>query len=615
DPTNLSSASLPQSVTVTSTGSGLLAMGQVDLRADAQNFSLDPANNTCGNAALEPGSTCYFQVKFQPRSLGTHTGSVAIPNDAIGGAQLVTLNGQATAALAALSPPAVAIYQPLNGTASPATVTLTNNGSGLLEIKLITIKPGAFFSQSNNCPQFMPAQSSCQITVSLSQIGPSDTLAKAETLIVQDDAAGNPVSTETVPLTGNLAQPLTSFNRQELAFAQNVGTLSPPATFMLVNTGQVPLHLSDIHEDGDFSQTNNCPPVLAPGAGCAINVTFVPSTLGERDGYIVVVDDSLDSPHRIAITGVATVPSAQLGPGRLTFTSNVGVGTPAQSINLVNRGNGPLTIAGIATTGDFQAQPHCPSTLLPGIACSIGITFNPQGAGSRHGSLLVSDDSNGLPGSQQAVLLDGIAHLPVAALSTTSLTLAANLSGSVAQSITVSNTGDAPLNIRAIGISGPASGDYGQSTNCLGAVRPGGSCAVSVRFTPHGYGARGATLTIYDNGPGGAQSVVLNGTGTLPRPLLSATYLNFGGDRVGSPTAPQSIVLFNAGNGALAINGISASGVDFNMATTCGPRLDAGASCRITVTFLPRASGPRSGLVTVVDSAGSQQFTLSGVGT
>ena len=91
--------------------------------------------------------------------------------------------------------------------------------------------------------------------------------------------------------------------------------------------------------------------------------------------------------------------------------------------------------------------------------------------------------------------------------------------------------------------------------------------------------------------------------------------MNFGGDRVGSPTAPQSIVLFNAGNGALAINGISASGVDFNMATTCGPRLDAGASCRITVTFLPRASGPRSGLVTVVDSAGSQQFTLSGVGT
>src|SRR5207248_11596373 len=133
-----------------------------------------------------------------------------------------------------------------------------------------------------------------------------------------------PSSTATVPITGSLAQPLTNINRQEFAFAQNVGTLSPPATFMLVNTGQVPLHLSDIHEDGDFSQTNNCPPMLAPGAGCAINVTFVPSTLGERDGYIVVVDDSLDSPHRIAVTGGATVPSAPPGPGRLPCPSHVG---------------------------------------------------------------------------------------------------------------------------------------------------------------------------------------------------------------------------------------------------------------------------------------------------
>src|SRR5205807_629742 len=54
DPTNLAGRSQPQSVTVTSTGSGLLVMGAVDLGADRNNFYLDPLKNTCAQARLEP---------------------------------------------------------------------------------------------------------------------------------------------------------------------------------------------------------------------------------------------------------------------------------------------------------------------------------------------------------------------------------------------------------------------------------------------------------------------------------------------------------------------------------------------------------------------------------
>jgi hypothetical protein len=60
--------------------------------------------------------------------------------------------------------------------------------------------------------------------------------------------------------------------------------------------------------------------------------------------------------------------------------------------------------------------------------------------------------------------------------------------------------------------------------------------------------------------------------------------------------------------------GINISGPDYAMGTTCGPSLGAGASCRITVTFMPQTKGPRSGVVSVTDSAGVQRFTLSGVG-
>jgi len=625
DPTNLAGLSQPQSVTVSSAGSGLLVMGAVDLGADRDNFYLNPAKNACAQARLEPGSSCSFEVAFQPRALGGHTGSVVIPNDAIGGAQLVTLTGRGTASLVRLSPPAVAIHQPANAPPTPAIVTLTNNGDGLLHITSIGLDQGTSpgFSQSNNCPSVMTAHSSCEITVTLSQIAPDDKVTRTGMLTVVDDAAGNSggditagATSQSVPLTGSLAQSMASFSRQSMTFTQNLGSASATETIMLVNTGQAPLHLSAIHEEGDFSQTNNCPMVLAPGASCAIGVTFMPTNLGERDGYVVVADDSVDSPQRIPVLGISTMARARLGPSRLNFSQNVGASSAQQTVTLSNTGDGPLTIFGIAATGDFKALPHCPALLLPGITCPIGIVFTPQASGVRHGSLVVTDDANAAPGSQDTARLDGVAYQPVATLSATALTPGANLGASAGpQAVTVTNTGDGALTVRAIVINGAAAGDYRQSSDCLRTLQPGASCTVTVGFTPQGYGLRAASLTLYDDGPGGSQAIALRGTGTAARALLSSGFLNFGGQGVGNPTAPQNIVLFNAGNGALSIGGIKLSGGDFTMSSSCGTMLAAGASCAISITFVPQGTGARSGVVTLTDSAGTQRITLSGVGT
>ena len=622
DPTNLAGRSQPQTVTVSSTGSGLLVMGAVDLGADRNNFFLDPLKNTCAQARLEPGTSCSFEVAFQPRAtLGSHTGSVVVPNDAVGGQQLITLKGEATAALVTLSPPAVVINQPLNGPATPTTVTLTNNGEGLLHIDSISLDKSGDpdFAQSNNCPSVLTGHASCQITITLSQIGSEDKKTRSGTLIVRDDAGGNGPSggaSQSVPLTGSLAQPAASLTSQSLIFTQNLGSSSGSETVRLVNTGEAPMHLSAIREDGDFTQSNNCPPVLAPGASCLITITFIPTTLGEREGYIVVGDDSADSPQRIQVMGVATMAEARLGPDRLNFSQNVGASSAPQTVTLTNHGDGPLSIFAIAATGDFKASPHCPPLLLPGVSCAIGVTFAPQAPGPRSGSLVVTDDGNAAPGSTDTVRLTGYAYQPVATLSATVLSPGANLGGSAAtQLVTVTNTGDGALTIRAIGISGVAAGDYTQSNSCLRTIAPGASCAITVGFAPHGYGVRAATLTLYNDGPGGVQSVSLRGTGTAARLLVSSGFLNFGGAGVGSPTLPQQVVLFNAGNGLLWIGGISLSGDDFTMRTSCGSTLAAGASCTINVTFLPQATGARSGVVTITDTAGTQRITLSGVGT
>ena len=621
DPTNLAGQSPPQSVTVTSTGNGLLVMGAVDLGDDRNNFYLDPAKNSCARARLEPGVSCSFDVAFQPRDPGGHTGTVVIPNDAVGGPQQVTLKGEATSALVTLSPPGVVITQPANAPSTPAVVTLTNNGDGPLHIISIALDQltSPDFSQSNNCPSVMAAHSSCQITITLSQIGPLDKAARTGTLVVKDDAAGNVTgggTSQSVPLTGSLAQAVASFNRQALTFTQNLGTMSGAQTIMLRNNGQAPLHLSGIHDDGDFAQSNNCPAVLAPGASCAISVIFEPTNLGERDGYIVVADDSVDSPQRIPVTGIATMALVQLTPARLSFSQNVGATAAQQTATLTNRGDGPLTIARILATGDFSASSHCPPVLLPGQSCSIGVSFTPQAGGARNGNLLVTNDANALAGSQESIRLTGVGYQPVAGLSAAVLSPVANLGGSATpQRVTVTNTGNGALTIRAIAIGGAAAGDYSQVNTCLRAIQPGDSCSITVNFAPRGYGLRSGTLTLFDDGAGGSQSVALRGTGTAARPVLSSGFLTFGGNRVGNPSAPQSAVLFNAGNGPLSITSVSLTGADFVMVSNCGRTLAAGASCTITVRFLPQAIGARSGVVTITDNVGTQRITLSGVGT
>src|SRR5207249_3590766 len=153
------------------------------------------------------------------------------------------------------------------------------------------------------------------------------------------------------------------------------------------------------------------------------------------------------------------------------------------------------------------------SVLLPGLSCSIGVTFTPQAAGARNGSLVVANDANALPGSQETMRLTGTGYRPVASLSATVLTPGANLGGSSApQRVTVTNTGDTALTIRAIAIGGAAAGDYSQTNTCVRTIQPGASCAITVRFMPQAIGARSGVVTITDNV--GTQRITLSGVGT-----------------------------------------------------------------------------------------------------
>jgi hypothetical protein len=98
---------------------------------------------------------------------------------------------------------------------------------------------------------------------------------------------------------------------------------------------------------------------------------------------------------------------------------------------------------------------------------------------------------------------------------------------SAPRTVTVTDTGTAPLAIGTVTVSGPDAGVFSKTADsCSGAtLAPSASCAIDVTFAPDRTGGRAATLTIPSNAPGGPASVALSGTGvdvTAPATVITA---------------------------------------------------------------------------------------------
>jgi hypothetical protein len=111
-------------------------------------------------------------------------------------------------------------------------------------------------------------------------------------------------------------------------------------------------------------------------------------------------------------------------------------------------------------------------------------------------------------------------------------------------------------------------------------------------------------------------SLLTAAVATAPAITLSPSSLSFPAQGQGSLGAAQSITMTNSGSAALTISSVTASG-DFRETDTCAGRTVAiGGSCSVSVTFLPSATGTRTGVLTVYGNVSGGQATasLTGIG-
>ena len=229
-------------------------------------------------------------------------------------------------------------------------------------------------------------------------------------------------------------------------------------------------------------------------------------------------------------------------------------------------------------------------------------------------------------GTQTQLVVYGLIGLaPVATPSPTSLVFGNQNVGSTSapQAITLTNTGNAPLAVSSIAVTGTNAGDFGQTNNCSTYMVPGAYCTINVTFSPAATGGRVGAVTITDNASNSPQNVGLTGTGVIPQVptvSLSPGSLSFGNQAVTTTSAIETSTLTNTGTGTLTISSIVSSG-DFALASTAtscayaGGMVNVGASCTIDVTFTPTQAGNRAGSIAVTDNAPDSPEVVSLTGT
>lgn len=470
--------------------------------------------NTCGTA-LAAGANCTISVSFSPKNLVPYAASLNINDSVAGSPQAVALTGTVigsgtmTLSTKSLSFGNGVYLKP----SPPKSVTLTNTGTGLIDISSIAItggNPNDFFLSGSSCGATLDINASCTVNITFV---PAALGKRAASLSITDDAAKSP---QAVTLSGSGTTAI-SYTPKSLSFlSTSAGSTSASKTVTVTNLSSVAFSVAGTITGGnpeDFTQTANCGSTLAGGASCTFTVRFSPQTGGALSATLSIADSDPTTPQVVTMTGTGT--AITFTPKTLTFSStNVGSASTVKTITVTNSGVASvpinsITVAG-TSPGDFPQTNTCGTALAAGTSCTVTVAFAPQAAGARNANLLITDPD---PSSPQVVTLSGTGY--AIGVSSKALTFPSTDVGttSTAQTITVTNLGAASVPITSITISGTNSSDFPQTNTCGTALAGGTSCTISVTFLPAATGSRTAAVNINDSDPSSPQKVTLNGTG------------------------------------------------------------------------------------------------------
>ena len=374
----------------------------------------------------------------------------------------------------------------------------------------------------------------------------------------------------------NSSSPTLSASPSSVSFGnQTVGSSSAAQSVTISNTGGAAASISSVTVPSGYAQTNTCGSSLAVGGSCTVSVTFTPTAAQSYTGNLTVNSNASNNPLNVSLGGAGTSSTTNLALSGTMTASSTASGYPASNANDGNTSTYWESLDGAAypqtltaNLGQSSALGSVTLTLPPATAWSTrtetfsvlgsnddntwttlvgsaGYTFNPATgntvsfnlpANTNYQYLRLSFTGNtGWSAAQvsefeifPASSNNGGGSATLSA-TPTSVSFGNQTVGasSAAQSVTISNTGGAAASISSI----TAPSGFSQTNTCGTSLAAGGSCTVSVTFTPTAAQSYAGNLAVNSNATNSTLNVALSGTGAssttdlaLNRPVTASGY-------------------------------------------------------------------------------------------
>ena len=425
-----------------------------------------------------------------------------------------------------------------------------------------------------------------------------------------------------VKSAGTAIQAAFQLNPSNITFGKVGVGKQTTQTVAVTNTGNTDVSITQVSfSNPQFSLPGAVfPMALATGQSANMTIAVTPTTIGTVSGTLTAQGSSGSSPVTVNLSATAVNPAPQvsLSTNAVQFGIVTVGSTGSSSIAISNAGTADLTISMISLAGSEFAISGIatPKTIAAGTSATATLKFQPTLPGVTSGALTIISNDPATPTA--TVSLNGtgspagIAQLQV---NPTSLNFGnVAVGNSATKSITLTNTGNAGIQISAITVTGAGISGSGVSTPLF--LYPSATATVDLTFAPNAVGSVNGTLTVSSDASGSPMTIPVNGTGSQAGLSISPGNFAFGSVTDGQ-TKSEAFTLTNTGSGPLTISQLAVSGAGYSISGLTTPAtVAAGGSTTFTAVFAPTGAGTFSGTVTVTSNAPNSpgNIGLSGTG-
>jgi len=574
--------SATQTGTLTNTGQAPLAISSI-VYSGTTDFV---ESNNCPSS-LAVGAVCSISVTYTPTVIGPESGLITINDNAIPSPQILGVNGGSVSAGVLTFTPTSLNFPttPIGQSSAPQTVTLMNTGTGTLGLTNI----GSFgdYSETNNCPAFLPVNASCTVAVTFSPTvqGPDSGFLQVFT--------DNINFVVTIQFTGNGLAPVPSVTSLSVT---SVAAGSPSLNITITGTGfvndAVPLWNGVQLACCSFSNGTTQLFVTIPAANLATAGTFQISvfTPTPGGGTSNSLPFTVYTPNNYAVKPVnfqyRTIKGTNLF---LSPFSGVQITSPFP-IQFAGGSFTSLEVEGVGTisfdsfvSGNNDAIPTTQATTL---VAPFWTNLNPFGVGNDNNVFWAVIGS--APDRQLVVEWRDVPFCCSDDQDTVKF-----------QVVFFEGSGNILFNYADTVFGGQsAANDNGATATSGVQVAPG----LGTQFS-------------FD------QPLLLSKTSLLwypgsPTATLSTSNLGFGYHQIGTKSLAQTVTLNNGSLASLLISSITIDNPDFTQTNNCGASLATHKTCTIHVFFKPSAPLAETATLTIADNSTNspQTVALTGIG-